>query len=534
VLKAGGAYVPLDPSYPGERLDFMLRDSRAHLLLTQERLRRDLPAQDVQVVCLDAESGPLDGEPPEPPESGLGADNLAYVIYTSGSTGTPKGVGITHGNAVAFLTWAHHTTSAAAGARVLATTSISFDLSVYEIFGTLSWGGTVLLIGSALELSERPDLRAPGAATLLNTVPSAAAALVRMGAVPAGLVRVNLAGEPVSRGLVEALYATGAGEVHNLYGPSETTTYSTAAHLVVGQSGVPGIGRPIANTRAYVLDRDLEPVPIGVPGELYLAGAGVARGYLGRPALTAERFVPDPFADVPGARLYRTGDRARYRADGTLEFLGRLDHQVKIRGFRVEPGEVAATLAEHPGVGDVIVVAREDGRGDRRLVAYLVPAAGASVPEIDELRGFLQARLPEHMIPSAFVLLEAMPLTPSGKVDRGALPAPEHAQLGPAELVSPRTPVEEAIAEIWIALLRLDRVGVHDNFFALGGHSLLAAQLVARLRAAFGLELPLSALFETPTVAGLAGRIEETIRLLEEVASLTADQARLELSRETR
>jgi acyl carrier protein len=237
-------------------------------------------------------------------------------------------------------------------------------------------------------------------------------------------------------------------------------------------------------------------------------------------------------SQLPGARLYRTGDRARYRSDGTLEFLGRLDHQVKIRGFRVEPGEIAATLAQHPDVRDGIVVAREDSTGDRRLVAYIVPAAEALAPGVDQLRGFLQARLPEHMIPSAFVVLDALPLTPSGKVDRRALPAPDQTRAGLEALVTPRTPVEEAIAEIWMAVLKLERVGVHDNFFALGGHSLLATQVVARLRAAFGLELPLRALFETPTVGGLAERIETTTRLLEEVASLTADQVRLELSRE--
>jgi acyl-coenzyme A synthetase/AMP-(fatty) acid ligase/acyl carrier protein len=347
------------------------------------------------------------------------------------------------------------------------------------------------------------------------------------------LRRVTTGGEVLPLELQDRFFSRLHAGLHNGYGPTEATISATfwTCEPESDRRTVP-IGRPIANTRTYVLDRHLRPVPVGVPGELYIGGDGLARGYLGRPGLTAERFVPDPLSQLPGARLYRTGDRARYRSDGTLEFLGRLDHQVKIRGFRVEPGEIAATLAQHPDVRDGIVVAREDSTGDRRLVAYIVPAAEALAPGVDQLRGFLQARLPEHMIPSAFVVLDALPLTPSGKVDRRALPAPDQTRAGLEALVTPRTPVEEAIAEIWMAVLKLERVGVHDNFFALGGHSLLATQVVARLRAAFGLELPLRALFETPTVGGLAERIETTTRLLEEVASLTADQVRLELSRE--
>jgi acyl-coenzyme A synthetase/AMP-(fatty) acid ligase len=393
---------------------------------------------------------------------------------------------------------------------VLATTSINFDLSVYEIFGTLSWGGTVLLLRTAVELPERPDLLTPGAATLFNTVPSVATALVRLGAVPAGLMRVNLAGEPVPRALVEALYAAGTAEVHNLYGPSETTTYSTGTHLLAGESGVPGIGRPITNTRAYVLDQRMEPMPIGVPGELYLGGAGVARGYLGRPALTAERFVPDPFGPSagaePGGRLYRTGDRVRWRPDGSLEFLGRLDQQLKLRGFRIEPGEIETVLSQHRAVRTAVVIAREDVPGDVRLVAYVVPE-GTPV-DTGELRRALEQRLPEYMVPAAIVVLESLPLMPNGKLDRRALPAPD--SIGPdgrEDYVAPRTPVEEMLAGIWTSVLRLERVGVHDNFFALGGHSLLATQVISRIRTAIGIELPLHVLFEDPTVAGLATRI---------------------------
>ena len=537
VLKAGGAYVPLDPSYPRERLDFMLRDSRAHLLLTQHRLGLDLPSRDTQVVCLDAEGEALGGETSALPESGVGPDNLAYVMYTSGSTGRPKGVMVSHRAVLNHLRWRQGYFPLSAGDRGLHKASVSFDDSVWEVFEPLLAGARLLLArpGGQSDPSYLVQLIAEQQITTACFVPSLLRSFLEepnLGRC-ASLRRVTTGGEALPLDLQELFFTRLRAGLHNGYGPTEATISATfwTCERESDRRTVP-IGRPIANTRIYVLDRHLRPVPVGVPGELHIGGDGLARGYLGRAGLTAERFVPDPFTDVPGARLYRTGDRARYRGDGTLEFLGRLDYQVKIRGFRVEPGEIAATLAEHPGVGDGIVVAREDGPGDRRLVAYIVPAVGASPPGTDELRGFLQARLPGHMIPSAFVVLDAMPLTPSGKVDRRALPAPEHTRAGLEDLVTPRTPVEEAIAEIWIALLKLERVGVHDNFFALGGHSLLAAQLVARLRAAFGLDLPLRALFETPTVAGLAERIEATSRLLEEVASLTADQVRLELSRD--
>jgi amino acid adenylation domain-containing protein len=531
VLKAGGAYVPLDPSYPEDRLRFLARDAQVAVILTDSNPeRRGAPGVDAAIVHLDRELACIASEPGIRVETTPDSLNLAYVIYTSGSTGVPKGVGITHGNAVAFLTWARRATPPAAGARVLATTSISFDLSVYEIFGTLSWGGTVFLLGSALELLDRPELRVPGAVTLLNTVPSAAASLVSLAAVPPGLARINLAGEPVPRALAEALYAAGSGEVYNLYGPSETTTYSTAAYLAAGEPGVPGIGRPIANTRVYILDQELKPLPIGIPGELYIGGSGVARGYLGRPALTAERFGPDPFEPVagagPGGRLYRTGDRARWRPDGTLEFLGRLDQQLKLRGFRIEPGEIEAVLGQHPAVRSAVVSAREDAPGAVRLVAYVVsektPTTG------DELRSFLEQRLPGYMVPDAIMFLESLPLTPNGKLDRRALPAPDGID-DRQDYAAPRTPIEEVVAGIWAGVLRLERVGVRDNFFAIGGHSLLATQVVSRIRAEVGIELPLRALFEDPTVAGLATRV--TAELLS--APAAREPALVRLPRET-
>jgi amino acid adenylation domain-containing protein len=503
VLKAGGAYVPLDPAYPAERLAFTLSDSGVVALLTQESLRPALPVPDgVTVVSVDGAAAEIARESAERIESGATQRSLAYLIYTSGSTGVPKGVAIEHESAVALLSWAATVFTAEELSGMLAATSISFDLSVFEIFLPLARGGRVIVVENALAL---PQSAAADQVRLVNTVPSAIAALLKSGGIPSGVRTVNLAGEPLRAELVDALYARGGIErVYDLYGPSEDTTYSTWTLRRAG--GPTTIGRPISNTRAYVLGAALQPMPAGVPGELYLGGRGLARGYLGRPGLTAERFVPDPFSSEPGARLYRTGDRARWRADGTLEYLGRLDAQVKVRGFRIELGEVEAALRRNPGVTDCVVLAREDAPGDRRLVAYVVGGADA-----DALRAHLRQSLPEYMVPGAFVALEALPLTPNGKLDRKALPAPD---LASAEetYVAPRTPVEEVLAGIWAEVLRLERVGVEESFFDLGGHSLLATRVVSRIRAVFGVELPLRALFEGPTIAEMAGRVEEMRR----------------------
>ncbi|HEX8694997.1 MAG TPA: amino acid adenylation domain-containing protein, partial [Longimicrobium sp.] len=502
VLKAGGAYVPLDPAYPAERLAFTLADSGVVALLTQESLRSTLPVPDgVTVVSVDGAASGIAAESADRLARRSVPRSLAYLIYTSGSTGVPKGVAIEHESAVALLSWAAAVFTAEELSGVLAATSISFDLSVFEIFLPLALGGRVIVVENALAL---PRSAAADQVRLVNTVPSAIAALLKSDGIPSGVRTVNLAGEPLRAELVDALYARGGIErVYDLYGPSEDTTYSTWTLRRAG--GPTTIGRPISNTRAYVLGAALLPLPAGVPGELYLGGRGLARGYLGRPGLTAERFVPDPFGE-PGARLYRTGDRARWRTDGTLEYLGRLDAQVKVRGFRIELGEVEAALRRNPGVTDCVVLAREYAPGDRRLVAYVVGGV-----ETDALRAHLRQSLPEYMVPSAFVPLEALPLTPNGKLDRKALPAPE---LAPAEetYVAPRTPAEEVLAGIWAEVLRLERVGVRDNFFELGGHSLLATRVVSRIRAVFAVELPLRALFEGPTIAEMAGRVEEMRR----------------------
>ncbi|MEA2693435.1 MAG: hypothetical protein QOJ16_2822, partial [Acidobacteriota bacterium] len=429
----------------------------------------------------------------------------------------PKGVAIEHASAAAMVGWAREAFPPSMLAGVLASTSICFDLSVFEIFVPLSWGGRVILAENALAL---PALPAAAEVTLVNTVPSAIAGLVRSGALPSGVRTVNLAGEALQRELVEEIYRQpGVGEVRNLYGPSEDTTYSTWTVVPAGSEGQPAIGRPLAGTRVYLLDARFEPAPLGVPGELYLAGAGLARGYLGRPELTAERFLPDPFSRPGGERLYRTGDLARYRLDGDLEYLGRIDHQVKVRGFRIELGEIESALAHHPEVAAAAVLVREEAAGDRGLVAYVAPREPASALASGHsalaarLRSDLRKQLPDYMIPGRFAFLPRLPLTPNGKVDRKALAAipldGTGAESGAgAGFVPPRTPAEELVAGIWAQLLGLPRVGAEDNFFDLGGHSLLATRLAARLHQTFGVTLPLRRLFEAPTVAAQAVQVE--------------------------
>ncbi|HEX6903704.1 MAG TPA: amino acid adenylation domain-containing protein [Thermoanaerobaculia bacterium] len=510
VLEAGGAYLPLDPVYPRERLDFMLADAGAPVVLTQERMLGRLGIQEngegPRWICLDRDWPAIAAAPPAPP-SGVRPDNLAYVIYTSGSTGRPKGVAIAHFSPVALLRWASGVLPEDYRAGVLASTSICFDLSVFELFLPLCFGGTVVLAETALHL---PHLAAAPQVTLVNTVPSAIAELVRGGGLPASVRAVTLAGEPLPRKLVDEIYAVETVErVMNLYGPSEDTTYSTYA-TIDRSGGQPPIGRPVGEGWIYILDAAMQPVPLGVPGELCLGGAGLARVYLNRPELTAERFVPDPLSGVPGSRLYRTGDLARFRPDGEMLFLGRVDHQVKIRGFRIELGEIEATLRQHPGVAETLVVAKRGGEpGDVRLVAYVVGREGEA-PPVEELRAFLRAKLPAHMVPWAFVPLAAFPLNANGKIERKALPDPERAAWGAAaEIEEPRSEMERRVAAVWRELLGLDRVGIHDNFFDSGGHSLLAVRVHSRLKRELGREFPLVALFEHPTIGALARHLDK-------------------------
>ena len=504
ILKAGGAYVPLDPKYPRERIAFMLEDTRARVLLTQRGLDETLPPHDAEVVYLDSDWPSIARHAADNVESGVTGSNLAYVIYTSGSTGRPKGVAIEHRSAAAFLRWARETFTAAELERVLASTSICFDLSVFELFGPLSCGGAAVVAGDALWLAGGGG---GGGVTLINTVPSAMTELLRLGAVPDSVLTVNLAGEPLQNALAQRVYELGTvGRVNNLYGPSEDTTYSTWTCVPKGSAAPVHIGRPVTNTRAYVLDEWMRPVPVGVKGEIYLGGDGLARGYLGRPGLTAERFTPDPFSGEPGARLYRTGDVARHLPGGELEYLGRADQQIKLRGFRIELGEIGAALSTHPAVRECLALARDYDGGDKRLVAYVVVEGADAEPQTlpARWREYLRERLPEYMVPSAFVVLERMPLTANGKVDRKALPAPGPSAGEGGGYVAPRTAAEEVLAGIWSEVLGASRVGVTDDFFALGGHSLLATQVASRVREVFGVEVPLRSLFEHPTVEGLA------------------------------
>ncbi|HEX7239395.1 MAG TPA: amino acid adenylation domain-containing protein, partial [Longimicrobiaceae bacterium] len=514
VLKAGAAYVPLDPVYPAGRLEYMLADSGCRVLLTQERLLGRLPAHGAETVCLDR---PLDGGTGAgAPRVGVLPENLAYVVYTSGSTGRPKGVAMTQRPLQNLIAWQLREWSGRPAARVLQYASVSFDVSFQEMFSTWASGGTLVVVPE----ETRADLAALARLVERERIERVFLPFVALqhlaeaareeGVVPGALREVVTAGEQlrVTGAIREWLAAIPGCELVNQYGPSETHVVSSLK--LAGEPGkwpgLPSIGAPVANTRLYVLEPSLGPAPLGVPGELYLGGDGVARGYLGRPELTAERFVPDPFSGGAGARLYRTGDRARWRASGEVEFLGRVDQQVKVRGFRIEPGEVEAALEEHPRVREALVYVREDSPGSRRLVGYVVAAEGGEAPSEAELRAFLAGALPEYMVPSAFVVLERLPLTPSGKIDRRALPAPERPES--AISVAPRTPSEEVLAGIWAEGVGGERVGVEESFFELGGHSLLATKVVSRVRQAFGVEVPLRTLFEAPTVAGLAERIE--------------------------
>jgi amino acid adenylation domain-containing protein len=515
VLKAGGAYVPLDPSYPAERLAFMLADAGAPVLLTSSDLLGRLPQHEAYVVRVDRDADAIAKWPSTSPDGGAAPDNLAYVIYTSGSTGFPKGAMIVHRGLSNYLIWAARAYGVTGGVGAPIHSSVAFDLTVTSLFLPLLVGRRVDLLdeGQGVE-SLAEALRQSSDYSLVKITPAHLQLLGRQidPEEAAGRTRAFVVGGEQLTAEHVTFWREHAPEtlIINEYGPTETVV-GCCVYTLPSEGSTAGafpIGRPIARTRLYVLDGLMQPVPFGVVGELYIGGAGVARGYLGRPSLTSERFVPDPFADGPGARLYRSGDLARRRPDGMLEFLGRADDQVKIRGHRIEPGEVESALARHPVVRGAAVVAREDRSGDRRLVAYLTVEPGRESPSTADLRAFLGRTLPAPMIPSAFVVADALPLTPNGKVDRTSLPAPEgdRPDLG-VPFEAPRTSAEEAVARAWADVLGVGRVGVRDNFFDLGGHSLLATQVASRLREALGVEVPVRLLFEAPTVAALARRL---------------------------
>ncbi|MBD2252590.1 non-ribosomal peptide synthetase [Nostoc parmelioides] len=517
ILKAGGAYVPLDPTYPQARLAFIIEDAQMQVLLTQQKQLTKLPPLEIPIVSLDSQQSTVNSQ-----QSTVNSQpsNLAYIIYTSGTTGIPKGVAITHQSPVTLMYWAREIYSPAELTGVLASTSICFDLSVFEIFVPLSWGGCVILADNALQL---PELPATVQVTLINTVPSAARELLRLNGIPATVQTVNLAGEPLPKSLVDELYQQSTIEkVYNLYGPSEDTTYSTFALIPRNSPQAPTIGKPIANTQVYILDQNLQPVPIGVPGEIYLSGAGLARGYWKRPELTAEKFINQQ-STVNSQQstvntLYKTGDRARYLPDGNIEYLGRFDHQVKLRGFRIELGEIEAVLNQHPEVTQAIAIVRNDTPEHSRLVAYVVPKSHI---EAAELRQFLAAKLPAYMLPTAFVILETLPLTANGKVDRRALPIPD---LSPVTTTTtaPRTPIEQQLINIWTQVLGVESIGIHDNFFRLGGDSILAIQAVAKANQQ-GLALRPRQMFQYQTVAELAAIVDTDTTLSSEQTPVTGE-----------
>jgi len=512
ILKAGGAYVPLDPTYPLERLTFMLGDAQAPVLVTQQSLASRLPTRQTRVVYLDGDAAALVQQSTAEPLCTVTANDLAYVIYTSGSTGRPKGVQITHDSLLNLVFWHQRAFAVTPSDRATQLTSPAFDATGWELWPYLTSGASVYLLDEDTRLTP---------ALLRDWLVSHAITITFL---PTALAESVLALQwPLTASLRFLL--TGADTLHhypsptlpfsliNNYGPTEATVVATFGRVFPNAhpDGPPSIGRPIDNTQIYLLDEHLRQAAIGEPGELYIGGTGLAKGYLNRPELTSERFILHPFTHEQGARLYKTGDLARYLPDGQIAFLGRADHQIKIRGYRIEPNEIISLLNEQPAIQTSLVVAREDEPGDKRLVAYLVPVPGARVT-LSSLREILGTHLPDYMIPAAFVQLEALPLTPNGKLDRAALPAPDAANaLRDEAFAAPATPTEERVAVIASNLLQLEQVGRDDNFFMLGGHSLLGTQIIARVAETFGVDLHLRTLFEAPTVRLLSAEIERLI-----------------------
>jgi amino acid adenylation domain-containing protein len=502
ILKAGAAYVPLDPGYPKERIAFMMQDSGAKTVLTDENSLGSLPATSARANCLDRDWQDIAQRPLFNPNNQSTAEDLAYVIYTSGSTGQPKGVQVSHRAVINCLRAVSRECDFSARDTWLAVTTLCFDIAALEIFLPLTIGATLFLANrdEILDAAALTKRLASSAATVMQATPTTWNLVLENGwAGPPGF-KILCGGEPLSRRLARELLT--AGSLWNCYGPTEATIWSALHKVEPGERPV-YIGRPIANTEVYILDGHLNPVPIGVAGELYIGGDGLARGYLNRPALTKERFIGHPFSAQARARLFKTGDQARYSADGNIEFLGRLDNQVKIRGYRIELREIEAVLGQHPRVRETVVLTREVSPGDKRLVAYVV--TGGNQVEINALRDFLKQKLPDYMVPSAFVFLDTLPLTANGKIDRRALPAPQYDhQQASDNFVTPRDVLEESIAKIWREVLRLECIGVHDNFFELGGHSLTAMQISARLRRTLRSEIALRDMFDFPTIAQFA------------------------------
>lgn len=508
ILKAGGAYVPMDPAYPPDRLAFMLDDAQAPVLISSPCLARRLPADDREVVFIDAPQ--ISGQAADPPPVAIAPDDLAYVIYTSGSTGKPKGVELTHGSLANLVSWHRQAFSVTATDRASHVAGLGFDAAVWELWPYLAAGASVHLADEGARTS----------AELLRDW--LLAQRITIGFVPTPLAEGLLTlSRKWPRDTDLRIVLTGGDTLHhypppglpfllvNNYGPTECTVVATSGPVLPNRSPtmLPPIGSAIANTQICLLDEQLRPVSAGAPGEICIGGAGLARGYRNRPDLTAEKFIPNPFCSESGGRLYRTGDMARVLPDGQLAFLGRIDDQIKIRGYRIEPNEIVSVLNRHPVIRASLVMAREDTPGDKRLVAYVVPDTDSLTHT--GLRDFLRDFLPEYMIPAAFVRMDAFPLTAHGKIDRAALPAPDSANTLQDEVsTGPCTATERRVTEILGELLDLEEIGLDDNFFLLGGHSLLGAQLIARLRDAFGVEISLRSIFEAPTVASLSAEVE--------------------------
>ncbi|NCS55469.1 MAG: amino acid adenylation domain-containing protein [Microcystis aeruginosa G11-04] len=518
ILKAGGAYVPLDPDYPLERISLMLEDAGLKVLLTQQKLIDKLSESqaNINIVCVDADLPVISKEEQKNLITTIKYSNLAYVIYTSGSTGIPKGVLVTHQGLLNLVFWHQNTFEITNLDKATQLAGTGFDAAVWELWPYLTAGASIYLVKPEILIS------------LVELQKWLAAKKITISFLPTPIAEQLLSLEWTEINVSLRTILTGGDKLNqypsnfipfqvvNNYGPTENTVVTTSGVVISGEKNnslSPAIGRPIFNTQIYILDSNLQPVPVGIPGEIHISGAGLARGYLNRPELTQEKFIPNPFSNSPDSRLYKTGDLARYLPDGNLEYLGRIDNQVKIRGFRIELGEIETILSQHSAVKTAIVIAREDETEQKRLVAYIVPQAeGISAQQeqnfiaVTELRQFLKAKLPEYMIPSAFVILESLPLTPNGKIDRRALPAPEFQS--EEQYVAPRNPIEEILSSIWVKVLKVAQVGIHDNFFELGGHSLLATQLISRIREAFQVEMPLRELFVAPTIAELAQEIK--------------------------
>jgi len=515
ILKAGGVYVPLDPESPEERLSWLLEDAQPRVVVTQESLVARLSGEGFRRVVLEREHAAIAACPEAPPESGVREDDVAYLVYTSGSTGRPKGAMNTHRGLCNRTCWVRGLADPSEPVRVLMKAPLGFDVSVAELFWPLLSGGELVMVrpGGHRDTRYLVELIQQRRVTAMDMVPAVLRMLLEEEGVErcTSLRRVLCGGEVLPPALQEHFHRVLRAELYNVYGPSETAVDALVWRCEPGWTGttVP-LGRPLPGVRAHVLDAVLRPVPEGVAGELFLGGEGVGRGYWRRPERTAESFLADPFSDEPGARMYRTGDRVLTRPDGTLEFLGRVDFQVKLRGVRIEPGEIEAALMEEPGVSGAVVVLREDARHGPRLVGYVTANPGVTL-DVARLKTSLTARLPRALVPSVLRVLDAFPLNAHGKVDRPALPAPEP-ELERPPYVAPSTPTERMLATLWAGLLRLERVGAEDHFFELGGHSLLALKVLTRVRESFGVELPLSALFENPTVCLLAARIEHVLQ----------------------